>query len=189
MVQPRIVLPDLSGRDRRLRQRAGSVVALARRPSAGTAGSRSRQISTRRGSYRCGLRGSGATIRPLLGVPGWWALAATFGVAAVIEADDQACPPAVTLIGCRYRRRRLVIGAASRRPCGPLFSSAGLGLGAGIVCLGPSQPFRRRSRESLGTANDPVSRPLAPASVGSASSRRQSAQASQCGRGSRQVSG
>ena len=36
--------------------------------------------------------GLAATIRPLWGVPGWWALAATLGVAALIEADGQVLP-------------------------------------------------------------------------------------------------
>jgi leader peptidase (prepilin peptidase)/N-methyltransferase len=92
--------------------------------------------------------GLASTVRPLWGVPGWWALAATLGVAAVIEADGQACPPAVTLIGCSIGAVALVIGAGAVGHAGPLLDT-GLGLGAGILCVG-ALAISPKIRESLG---------------------------------------
>ncbi|MGO9343507.1 MAG: prepilin peptidase [Acidimicrobiales bacterium] len=92
--------------------------------------------------------GLAATVRPLWGVPGWWALAATLGVAAVIEADGQACPPAVTAIGSSIGAVALVVGAGAAGHSGPLLD-AGLGLGAGILCAG-GLALSPRIRESVG---------------------------------------
>jgi leader peptidase (prepilin peptidase)/N-methyltransferase len=79
--------------------------------------------------------GLAATIRPLWGVPGWWALAATLGVAALIEGEGQSCPPGVTLIGGSIGVAALAIGAAIAGHSGPIPHSA-IGLGAAILATG-----------------------------------------------------
>jgi leader peptidase (prepilin peptidase)/N-methyltransferase len=76
-----------------------------------------------------------ATIRPLWGIPGWWALASAIGVAAVIEADGQACPLAVTGTGAAIGIVALGVGAAAAGHLGPT-PWAALGLGAGAVAGG-----------------------------------------------------
>jgi leader peptidase (prepilin peptidase)/N-methyltransferase len=93
--------------------------------------------------------GIAATVRPLWGVPGWWALASTLGIAAVIEADGQACPPAVTVIGSSIGAGALVIGAGTAGHAGPVFT-AGIGLAAGIVAAS-SLAASRKVRESIGS--------------------------------------
>ena len=101
--------------------------------------------------------GLAATVRPLWGVPGWWALAAALGVAAVIEGDGQVCPPAVTVIGTSIGAAGLAIGAATAGHGGPVFG-AGVGLGAGILCAGVVAattclgPKELRDRGGTGTA-------------------------------------
>ncbi len=92
--------------------------------------------------------GLAATIRPLWGVPGWWALASTLAVAAVIEADGQPCPPAVTVIGCSIGAAALAIGAGTAGHAGPVLA-AGVGLAAGTVGAG-ALAVSRRLRHRLG---------------------------------------
>jgi leader peptidase (prepilin peptidase) / N-methyltransferase len=76
--------------------------------------------------------GLAATIRPLWGVPGWWALAASLGVAALIENERQSCPPGVTLIGASLGAAALGIGGAIAGQWGPL-PHATIGLAAGVL--------------------------------------------------------
>jgi leader peptidase (prepilin peptidase) / N-methyltransferase len=79
--------------------------------------------------------GLAATIRPLWGVPGWWVLAATLGVVALIEIDGQSCPPSVALIGGGIGVAALGIGAAIAGQSEPVPRSA-IGLGAAILATG-----------------------------------------------------
>jgi leader peptidase (prepilin peptidase)/N-methyltransferase len=79
--------------------------------------------------------GLAATIRPLWGAPGWWALAATIGVAALIEQEGESCPSGVTLIGAAIGAVSLGIGAGIAGHSGPVIRSA-IGLGAGILAAG-----------------------------------------------------
>jgi leader peptidase (prepilin peptidase)/N-methyltransferase len=94
--------------------------------------------------------GLAATIRPLWGVPGWWALAATLGVAALIEVEGQDCPPAVTLIGGAIGITALAVGALVAGHWGPIPRSA-IGFAAGAVAAGAIAAIPR-PRWRLGTA-------------------------------------
>ena len=90
-------------------------------------------------------------IRPLWGLPGWWAFAATMLVAALIENDGQACPPAVTVIGGAVGLLAFVVGAAVVGHLEAILRTA-IGLGAGMAlatALGASSRMRGR----LGLAN------------------------------------
>ncbi len=55
--------------------------------------------------------GIAVTVRPLWGVPGWWAMAASIGVVAVIEADRETCPLSVPLIGTAIGAVAFAVGA------------------------------------------------------------------------------
>lgn len=90
-------------------------------------------------------------IRPLWGLPGWWALAATLFVAALIENDGQTCPPAVTVIGGTVGLSALVIGAAIAGHLEPIPRTA-IGLGAGVA-LAATVAASSRMRARLGFAN------------------------------------
>jgi leader peptidase (prepilin peptidase)/N-methyltransferase len=79
--------------------------------------------------------GIAATIRPLWGVPGWWLLATTIGVAAIIEVDGQAVPLGVTIVGGLLGAAGIGIGAIVAGHWGPL-SDASVGLGAGTLSAG-----------------------------------------------------
>jgi len=92
-----------------------------------------------------------STIRPLFGIPGWWALTATIGVAALIAADRQVCPPAVTVIGGATGIAALAIGSLVARHLGPI-EQAGIGLGAALVLAG-ALAASPRFRARFGAAN------------------------------------
>jgi leader peptidase (prepilin peptidase)/N-methyltransferase len=94
--------------------------------------------------------GLAATIRPLWGVPGWWALAATLGVVALIEAEGQSCPPGVALIGGGIGVAALAIGAAVAGQSEPILRSA-IGLGAAIIATG-ALTASPRLRDLIGRA-------------------------------------
>jgi leader peptidase (prepilin peptidase)/N-methyltransferase len=79
--------------------------------------------------------GLASTIRPLFGIPGWWALAATFGVVALIASDHQVCPPAVTVIGGATGIGALVVGSLVARRLDPI-PQAGIGFGVALVLAG-----------------------------------------------------
>jgi leader peptidase (prepilin peptidase) / N-methyltransferase len=90
------------------------------------------------------------TIRPLWGVPGWWALAATLGVATLIEAEGKVCPPAVALVGGGIGIAALAIGGAVAGQWEPVPRSA-IGLAAGILVAG-AIVARPRLRAEFGSA-------------------------------------
>jgi len=95
--------------------------------------------------------GLAATVRPLWGVPGWWLLATTLGVAAVIEADSQDCPSAVTLVGSLLGLVALGVGALIVGHLG-LLTNALIGLGAGIIAaVAVSAVPKLRSNIGTGT--------------------------------------
>ena len=93
--------------------------------------------------------GLAAMIRPLWGVPGWWVLAASIGIAAVIETDGRSCPPSVAATGTGLGLASLFVGAGIAHGLGPLpVAVAGLGAGAlaaGGLCSAPAL------RQRLGT--------------------------------------
>jgi leader peptidase (prepilin peptidase) / N-methyltransferase len=95
--------------------------------------------------------GIAITIRPLWGVPGWWAMAASIGVVAVIEADRQRCPWAVPAIGTGIGAAALTIGAVLSRQLGPAGHAAiGFGIASGVAVFLSASRF---VRENLGTAD------------------------------------
>jgi leader peptidase (prepilin peptidase) / N-methyltransferase len=74
----------------------------------------------------------GATVRPLWGVPGWWAMVASIGVVAVVEADAESCPAAVPLIGTAIGGIALGAAAVLTGHLDPI-PNAALGLGSGVL--------------------------------------------------------
>ncbi len=92
--------------------------------------------------------GLAATVRPLWGVPGWWALASTLGLAAVIDADGQSFTPAVGVIGCSIGAVALGIGAVTAGHTGPGVTAA-VGFAAGILAA-TALAASRKMRERLG---------------------------------------
>jgi leader peptidase (prepilin peptidase) / N-methyltransferase len=93
--------------------------------------------------------GLAATIRPLWGVPGWWVLAASIGIAAVIEADGRSCPLSVSAAGTGLGLASLCTGAGIAHHLGPLLPTA-VGLGAGALAAG-GLALSPGLRNSLGT--------------------------------------
>jgi leader peptidase (prepilin peptidase)/N-methyltransferase len=86
----------------------------------------------------------GATVRPLWGVPGWWAMVASIGVVAVVEADSESCPAAVPLVGTAIGAIALGIAAGLTGHLDPI-PTAALGLGSGALlwlCLARSATLR-----------------------------------------------
>jgi leader peptidase (prepilin peptidase) / N-methyltransferase len=90
--------------------------------------------------------GIAATLRPLWGVPGFWAMSVTIAVVAVIDADHDVCPVSVPVTGTGIGIAAFVIGGSVTRHTGPA-SQAAFGLAAaGIVALtlGALSPLRDR---------------------------------------------
>jgi leader peptidase (prepilin peptidase)/N-methyltransferase len=77
--------------------------------------------------------GIAITIRPLWGVPGWWAMAAAIWVVALIETDGQSCPWGVPLIGTAIGAVAFTIGAVLSHHLGRAGPAA---VGFGIASVG-----------------------------------------------------
>jgi hypothetical protein len=92
-----------------------------------------------------------STIRPLFGLPGWWIVAATLGVAALIGVDRQVCPPAVAVIGGASGIGALAVGSLVARHLGPI-PQAAVGLGAASAVAGIIAASAR-TRSVVGTGN------------------------------------
>jgi leader peptidase (prepilin peptidase) / N-methyltransferase len=94
--------------------------------------------------------GIAATVRPLFGVPGWWALSATLGVAALIEVDGKQIPASIPFVGGSIGLVALGIGSGVDRHLGPL-PEALIGLGGGLVVAGAAAiSSNMRNRIGLG---------------------------------------
>jgi leader peptidase (prepilin peptidase)/N-methyltransferase len=94
--------------------------------------------------------GIAITVRPLWGVPGWWAMAASIGVVAVIEADRQTCPWGVPLIGTALGAVALAVGALLSHHLGPAGPAA---IGFGVATVGALLlSASKLVRENFGTA-------------------------------------
>lgn len=94
--------------------------------------------------------GIAITIRPLSGVPGWWVMAATIGVVALIEADRQSCPWGVPLIGTAIGAVAFAIGAVLSHHLG---RSGPAAIGFGIASVGALLlSASKLVRENFGTA-------------------------------------
>jgi leader peptidase (prepilin peptidase) / N-methyltransferase len=90
--------------------------------------------------------GIAATLRPLFGIPGFWAMSVTIAVVAVIDADHGVCPSSVPAIGTGIGIAAFVVGAALTRHPGPV-ADAGFGfLAAGLLAaVLASAPLMRKN--------------------------------------------